>query len=88
MEIESDCLVVVQAIRSRVQMVSPVGKVIEECRELILGLNNVSLFFVKRSTNMVAHSLARASYYFSDRTFNGSDVPVEVKNCILNDLSY
>lgn len=87
-EIESDCLVVIQAIRSKVPMVLSVGRIIEECRALLLNLNNVSLFFVKRSANMVAHSLARASYYFPDRTFTGRDVPVEVKNCISFDLSF
>ena len=86
MEIESDCLVAVQAIRSTVQMVSPMGRIIEECRELLLSLNNVQLLFVKRSANIVAHSLARASYSLPDRTFSGRDVPVEVKQFISHDL--
>lgn len=79
-------MVVVQLIRNIVPMVFPVGRVIEGCRELLLELNNVRLYFVKRSANKVAHSLARASYSFPDRIFNGSDVPMEVKQCILDDL--
>ena len=51
--VESDCLGVVQAIRSQVVMRSYFGSVIEECRRLLQRLNNVSLFFVKRSANMV-----------------------------------
>ncbi|KAL8107244.1 hypothetical protein AgCh_023890 [Apium graveolens] len=58
-EVESGRKVVVQLIRNTVPMVSPVGRIIEECQELLLELNNVSLYFVKQSANKVAHSLAR-----------------------------
>lgn len=68
-------------------MVSPVGRIIEECRERLLSLNNVVLFFVKRSAYMVVHSLAKASYSFPDRSFNGRDVPKEVMDCISFDLA-
>lgn len=50
--LESDSLVVIQAIRSKVPMVSLVGRIIEECRSLIQELNTLSLFFVKRSANI------------------------------------
>lgn len=43
--------------------------------------------FVKRSANMATHCLARASYSFPDRVFNRRDVPIEVQNCLLSDLS-
>lgn len=86
-EIESDCLVVIQSIRSKVPMVSQLGVVIEECRALLKRLNSFQLFFVKRSVNMVAHSLARMLYSLPDRIINGSDVPVDIKACLLSDLS-
>lgn len=57
---ESDCLVIVQAIRNKVPMFFLVGLVIEECRELLCSQKNVSLLFIKRSANVAAHSLARA----------------------------
>lgn len=43
--LESDCLVVVQAIRGSTPMRSLFGQLVEECRLLMQRLNNVSLFF-------------------------------------------
>ena len=60
--VESDCLAVVQLIRSAAPLRSRLGKVIEECRKEVRQCNNVTLFFIKRSANMTAHELARASY--------------------------
>ena len=85
--LESDCLVMVQAIRSKVSMRSYLGLVIEDCRCTLQRLNNISLFFVKRSANMVAHQLARESYYLSGRSFDRSDVPSSILHCISLDLS-
>lgn len=61
MKIESDCLQVVHVIRSSFSGFSSVGKVVEECRMLLADLKNqnVIIRFVKRSTNRVAHCLAR-----------------------------
>lgn len=64
--IESDCMVIIQAIRSKIAMVSQVGMIVEECHVLLNNENNIELLFIKRSVNMVAHSLVRTSYYFSD----------------------
>lgn len=55
--IESDCLTVVQAIRSEVIMLSPFGKIKVESRRMIKDLN-IKLFFIKRSANMTAHFIA------------------------------
>ncbi|XP_074322967.1 uncharacterized protein LOC141659927 [Apium graveolens] len=52
--INSDCLAVIQAIRSNVILSSPFGQVITECRMMLRDLN-IKLFFVKRSANMAAH---------------------------------
>ncbi|KAL8116144.1 hypothetical protein AgCh_022590 [Apium graveolens] len=84
--IESDCLIVVQMIRSATSMRSRLGKVIEECRVLIQELNNVTLYFIRRSANMSAHELAHVSHMYPDRIFDWRSVPVNVKNCILHDL--
>lgn len=85
--VESDCLVVIQAIRDNIPMRSPFGLVVEDCCKLLKRLHKVSLFFVKRSANMVAHYLARESYVCSGRIFNRSFVPIEIQNCIAMDLS-
>lgn len=84
-ELESDCLAVVQAIRSKIPMRSSFGQVIESCSEMNT-LNKVSLSFIKRSANMVAHHFARASYKFPGRVFNMYNVPIELKNCIFPEL--
>lgn len=49
--------------------------------------NNVQLLFVKRSANMVALCLERASYFLPDRDFDGINVLIEVRDCVLIDLS-
>lgn len=85
--VESDCLGVVQAIRSRMAMRSYFGSIVEDCRVLLQRLHNVTVFFVKRSANMVAHHLARESYYLSGRIIDGSSVPSSIQNCISMDLS-
>lgn len=83
--LESDCLVVVQLIHSATPLRSRLGKVVEECRKLVSELNNVRLSFIKRFANIVAHELARVSYVYPDRMFDWSDVPINVKHCVLND---
>lgn len=45
--LEADCLVVVQAIRSRTPMRSRFGVLISQCRDYMHSLNNVELLFVK-----------------------------------------
>lgn len=84
--IETDCLVAAQAIRSKVMMYSPFGVVVEECRTLLTRLNKIVLLFVRRSANMAAHCVAKMSYSFPDRCFNGGDVPVNLRNVLLADL--
>ncbi|XP_074351532.1 uncharacterized protein LOC141690650 [Apium graveolens] len=55
--IESDCLQIVQAIRSSIKCFSNVGSVINECRVLLASFKykNIMFRFVKRSANKVAH---------------------------------
>uniref|UniRef100_A0A803PEE1 Reverse transcriptase domain-containing protein n=1 Tax=Cannabis sativa TaxID=3483 RepID=A0A803PEE1_CANSA len=76
--VETDCLTVVQALRSQVKMISLFGIVISECKCLLRELKNVSICFIKRSANMVAHCLARASILYPDRSFSLGDVPTDM----------
>lgn len=78
--IESDCLVVIQMIRSVTPMRSRLGRVIVECRELLRHLNNVSLYFVKQSANMATHELAQVSHMYPDRVFDWRAIPINVKS--------
>lgn len=77
--IESDCLTVVQAIEGSYPMRSHFGQLVEECRLHMQRLKNISLFFVKRSANTVAHKLARESYVYSCRVFGRRSVPIEIQ---------
>lgn len=84
--VESDCLVTVKLIRSAARMRSRLGKMIEECRDLVHGYNNIKLYFIKRSTNMSAHELVHVSHMYPDCIFDWRSIPVNVKTCIVNDL--
>lgn len=61
-QLESDSLVIVQAIRSKIHMLSPLGLLIQECRNLLGKIH------------MTAHTLAGASYSFLDQEFNSVGV--------------
>ncbi|XP_060961034.1 uncharacterized protein LOC133031530 [Cannabis sativa] len=58
-EIETDSLVVVQAINGSVQMPSQFGLLIQDCQMLLSALHNVFISFVKRSANKVAYCIVR-----------------------------
>lgn len=88
MEVETDCLQAVQAIRSSITSLSYLGRVIEDCRALLKGLKdqNVLIRFVKRLANRVSHYLARYSCSIADRIWGVGDVHSEFQNVLLNDL--
>lgn len=69
--VESDCLNCIQSVRSNYTMVSYFGSVIEDCKTLLNELKSVSLKFIRRSTNQMAHALERDSYYVADRVLRG-----------------
>ncbi|KAM6582578.1 hypothetical protein CsatB_009580 [Cannabis sativa] len=81
--IETDALVVVQAIQSSILMPSQFGLLVGDCRVLLSSLNNVSLKFVKRSANKAAHCLARESCFSSDRVFNQQNVSAGFKSIVM-----
>ena len=83
--LESDSLVCVQALRSGLTMDSYFGSFIQECRLLCLSLPHVSIFFVKRSANKAAHSLARVSYSFADRSLSVRDLDPVTASVVLQD---
>ena len=66
-------------------MLSPFGKVIMECRNMLKD-SNIVLFFIRRSTNMAAHFLARESCSFPGRVFERGSVPVNLCSILLADL--
>ncbi|XP_060972219.1 uncharacterized protein LOC133038174 [Cannabis sativa] len=76
--VETDCLNVVQAIHCSTEMISLFGLVIKDCKTLLANLNNVSVSFIKRSANVVAHSFARAAILYPDCSFSLESVPTEL----------
>ena len=83
--IETDSLLVVQALRSNISMASYFGCVIDDCKRLWKDLNLVSIYFVKRSANEATHALAKASSSIVERTFLRDDLPSRVLDVILED---
>lgn len=86
--VETDCLLLVQWVRSSYDALSYLGRVVNECRALLAGLQsqNVMLRFIKRSVNSVAHYLARYSSLIADRRWVMDDVHADFYNVLCNDL--
>lgn len=78
--IESDCLQVIQAIRCSFSNLSYLGKLVQECKQLMNDLkdHNVVRRFVKRSANGVSHYLARYSCLVADRRWTLGECPSEI----------
>ena len=83
--IETDCLTVVQALRSSVSMDSYFGGIISECKNLLKD-ERISILFVKRSANSVAHVIARASLSHADRIITSMDLSPAIMDVILKDI--
>ncbi|KAM6573571.1 hypothetical protein CsatA_017651 [Cannabis sativa] len=81
--IETDSLMIVQAINSSVHMPSYFGLLVEDCRLILSSLKNVFISFVYRSANKAAHSLARASCSLSGCLFNERSAPLFLKNIVM-----
>uniref|UniRef100_A0A803PWA8 Uncharacterized protein n=1 Tax=Cannabis sativa TaxID=3483 RepID=A0A803PWA8_CANSA len=85
-EVETDCLMAVQAINNNMFLPSTFGMLVHDCQHLLSELSYVTLSFVKRSANKAAHFLARSSYYMSDRTIDASNLPSELVEIVMNDF--
>lgn len=59
--IESDYVGVVSAINSNVDLSSLLGNIVSDYKFLLRTLENIRVQFVKRSTNVAAHTLAKTS---------------------------
>ena len=73
--VETDCLVMVQAITSAAAPISYFGRLIQECKNLLADLKdrNVMVRFIKRSANTIAHFIAKSTYTMSDHSWRVSD---------------
>ncbi|XP_062091061.1 uncharacterized protein LOC133797237 [Humulus lupulus] len=84
--IEIDSLLVVQAIRSSISMVSYFGNIVDECKSLLKECQNVSVLFIKRSANRAAHALARASPIVADCMMFKEDIASSVMDVLVQDV--
>ncbi|XP_074378327.1 uncharacterized protein LOC141719860 [Apium graveolens] len=89
-DLETDCLALIQAIRCSTINLSYLGRVVDECRSLLLLLKErqITLNFVKRSANKVAHFLARQSSSIADRIWYGGNTYPDLSHVMLNDLKF
>lgn len=89
-ELETDCLALIQAIRCSTINLSYLGRVVDECRSLLTLLKErqIALNFVKRSANKVIHFIARQSSSVADRIWYGGNTYPELSHVILNDLKF
>lgn len=61
MYIELDSLNVVEAMHSKSQDDSFFGSIIADCSEYLKDLRSHCVYFVRRSANLAAHSIARVA---------------------------
>ncbi|KAM6591439.1 hypothetical protein CsatA_014044 [Cannabis sativa] len=87
-DVETDSLVVVQAVRGSVFIPSPFGQHVSACRTLLASLPLVTINFVKRSVNKAAHCLARSSCLYSDRIFSESTAPADLLSIVMVENSF
>ncbi|KAM6551921.1 hypothetical protein CsatB_001729 [Cannabis sativa] len=85
--VESDALVVVQAITSILHMPSQFDLLVEDCRLILSTLNNIQIYFVNPSANRAAYCVARGSCFSSDRTFYEHNAPSSLRDIIIADVN-
>ncbi|XP_060972262.1 uncharacterized protein LOC115717738 [Cannabis sativa] len=56
------------------------------CKRLLASLTNVSIFFVKRSANLVVHNFPKAAILFPDRRFSLEHVPTDLLPCLVAEV--
>ncbi|XP_050223218.1 uncharacterized protein LOC126673217 [Mercurialis annua] len=85
--VEVDCLQIVQLLSSDIQPTSYLLCLLVDCVDVLKTLMNVKVYFVYRSANSVAHSLARSTSSMSGRRVWSDDPPEFLLNVLLSDLN-
>ncbi|XP_062104835.1 uncharacterized protein LOC133816262 [Humulus lupulus] len=83
--LETDSILVVQALRSSCSLPSYFGRVIDECKELLNNMSSVLINFVKRSANGAAHALAKESSFVAERSLFQEDMSSLVLDVLIKD---
>ncbi|XP_062107623.1 uncharacterized protein LOC133818639 [Humulus lupulus] len=84
--VETDSLLVVQALRSNLELDSYFGCLIQECKILLRDSISVSVVFVKRTANGTAHALARESTMVAVRSLFKEDLSSSFWTVLLRDI--
>lgn len=86
--VEIDCLVVTKANHCLSTNLSYLGRVIDECKSLLVELvdRKIMLKFVKRSENKVAHFIARHNISIADCIWRRENAYPEFIHVLLDDL--
>ncbi|XP_073137676.1 uncharacterized protein [Henckelia pumila] len=85
--VESDSLVVIDALNHSVADRSPFGLLIEDCKLLAQGVASCTFVFTRRSANQAAHALAKATGSMPDLVGRIDLHPTVLLNVIAPDLS-
>ena len=83
--IEGDCVQVINTINSSKANLPRLGHVYEDIQVLISGLRWAEVHWVKRSANLVAHSLAHNAKNISDDVIWLEDSPPRALNALYHD---
>ena len=83
--IEGDCVQVINAIKASKANLSRLGHVVEDIQVLISGLRWAEVRWVKRSANLIAHSLARYAKNISNDVIWLEDSPTPALDSLYHD---
>ncbi|XP_065626120.1 uncharacterized protein LOC136066171 [Quercus suber] len=84
---EGDCIQVIDAIKASKANLSRLGHVFDDIQVLISGLRWVEVLWVKRSANLVSHSLARHAKNISNDVILLEDSPPLALASLYHDYS-
>ncbi|XP_073138172.1 uncharacterized protein [Henckelia pumila] len=68
--VESDALLVIQALKNKASDISSLDLIVEDCKSLVSDLHSCSFVFVRRSANQAVHLLARAVGSMKNNAFS------------------
>uniref|UniRef100_A0A803PDA2 RNase H type-1 domain-containing protein n=1 Tax=Cannabis sativa TaxID=3483 RepID=A0A803PDA2_CANSA len=84
-QIETDSMLTIQSIRSNQKMNSTFRLVIQDCQLLLSSLQNVNFYFIRRSTNRVAHAVTRHSRSFPSHSIFEHNVWADLKALVYSE---
>jgi hypothetical protein len=85
-QIETDCIQVVQGVEGKVRNNREFGVIIDKCKSLLCHFQNCRVSYVRRQANRVAHELAQAArLYVSPQVFESC--PPCIETTVMNEMN-